>query len=222
MTIPVSIEQARAWYSPDDPVHGFDHVLRVYYMAEDLARKEDADIEMVRAAVLLHDVQVEAGERQAHHEAAAAFAARVLQAQGWPQKRIAAVQHCIRAHRFRQPSESPQTIEAKVVFDADKLDAIGAVGAARAIAYSLAAGGPIFAPPSERFMQTGETEAGEPYSAYHEYLFKLRKIQDRIFTPSAAAIAAERSRLMAAFFDNLAREMSLPAAETQTGAENAG
>jgi HD superfamily phosphodiesterase len=51
-----TLEQARTWY-PYDPVHGFDHVLRVYRLAEELARKEGADIEIVRAAVLFHDVE---------------------------------------------------------------------------------------------------------------------------------------------------------------------
>ena len=50
-----TIEQARGWYSADDPVHGFDHVLRVYFMAERLAQAEGADLEIVRAAALLHD-----------------------------------------------------------------------------------------------------------------------------------------------------------------------
>ena len=105
----------------------------------------------------------------------AALAAEVLAREGWPLERIEAVMHCIRAHRFRG-AERPASLEAQVLFDADKLDVMGAFGAARTIGYAVQAGQPIFAVPSEQFLQTGETEPGEPHSAYHEYLFKLRQV----------------------------------------------
>ena len=52
-----TIEQARAWYTDSDPVHDFDHVLRVYRLAERLAEAEGADLTIVRAAALLHDAE---------------------------------------------------------------------------------------------------------------------------------------------------------------------
>jgi len=116
------------------------------------------------------------------------------------------VQHCIRSHRFRDHSEPPQTIEAQVLFDADKLDAIGALGVARAIAYAACAGQPAYAPPSPHFLNTGQTEPGEPHSAYHEYLFKLARIRERLQTASGRALAAERHATMAQFFERLAQE----------------
>jgi len=71
------------------------------------------------------------------------------------------VQHCIRAHRFRDDSEPPQTLEAKILFDADKLDVLGAIGAARTIAYAVLDGQPVYAEPSLRFRSTFQKEAGE-------------------------------------------------------------
>ena len=50
-----TLEQARQWYPEQDPVHGWDHILRVYHMAERLALAEGADLEIVHAAALLHD-----------------------------------------------------------------------------------------------------------------------------------------------------------------------
>lgn len=208
-----TIDQARHWYPSDDPVHGFDHVLRVHSMAERLALAEGADVEIVRAAALLHD----AGDgsvggvnndepRQGHHHRSAEFAAQTLSAEGWGETRISAVQHCIRAHRFRDPSEPPRTLEAQVLFDADKLDAIGAIGVARAVAYAVRAGQPVFALPSEHFLLTGETMPGEPHSAYHEYRFKLARLKDVLFTPTARAIAEQRHQQMAEFFERLADE----------------
>src|SRR3972149_623224 len=85
-------------------------------------------------------------------------------------------QHCIRSHRFRG-DEHPHSLEAKVLFDADKLDVIGAFGVARSIAYDVVMGWPIFAEPSQRFRQSGEKEPGESHSSYHEFIFKLGKIK---------------------------------------------
>ena len=205
------IETARSWYPEVDPVHGFDHILRVYHMAEKLTITEGADLEIVRAAALLHDAQgsqTEGGEegRQDHHHTSSQFAAQVLQAEGWSPDRIEAVQHCIRAHRFRDNTESPQTIEAKIIFDADKLDVIGAIGVARTIAFDVVVNQPIYVEPSSRFIETGEKESGEPHSSYHEYLFKLSKIKDLLFTASARELAEDRHRFMAEYFSRLGAE----------------
>jgi uncharacterized protein len=206
-----TIDQARHWYPDLDPVHGFDHVLRVYRMAERLAQAEGADLEIVLAAVLLHDAEGSAttgGEigRSNHHHASSEFARQMLEAENWLPDRIAAVQHCIRAHRFRDNSEPPQTLEAKILFDADKLDVIGAIGVVRTIAFDVVVGQPVYFEPSQHFLASGEKEPGEPHSSYHEYLFKLSRIKDRLFTPAARAIAEERHRFMAEFFTRLAAE----------------
>ena len=201
-----TLQQAQAWYPGDDPVHGFDHIVRVLCLAERLAASEGADLEIVRAAVLLHDAQESPTRRADHHLASAEFAHRILQAEDWPEERIRAVQHCIRAHRFRDDREQPQTMEAKVLFDADKLDAIGAMGVARAIAYAIKAGMPFYAPASQRFQDTGVLETDEPHSAYHEYLFKLEKIRARIYTTSGRVLAVGRHVFMQSFFEQMQAE----------------
>ena len=205
-----TIEQARAWYPGNDPTHNFDHIRRVYQLVERLALAESADLEIVSAAALLHDAQGAAPQgvetRANHHQASADYAHEVLQAEGWSEERIMAVQHCIRAHRFRLPVEQPQTLEAKILFDADKLDAIGAIGVGRAIGYAVRRAQPVYALPSEKFMQTGQTEPGEPHSAYHEYVFKLIHLKERLYTPTGRGIAEERHRFMTEFFERLAAE----------------
>ena len=206
----LSIEQARTWYSDADPIHDFEHVMRVYRMAERLGRGEGADLEIVHAAALLHDAEGSApggAERASHHHRSAEFAAEVLRTEGWPEERIAAVQHCIRAHRFRGDGESPHSIEAMVIFDADKLDVLGAIGVARVVGYAAINGMPAYAPPSARFLASGEKEPGEPHSAYHEFLFKLIKVKDRMFTAAAREIATERERYLSEFFARIQREM---------------
>jgi uncharacterized protein len=205
-----TITQARSWYASADAVHDFEHVLRVYRTAERLGQQEGADLEILRAAALLHDAADAApgtdSKRAEHQHASAEFAAKVLKEEGWPAERIAAVAHCIRAHRYRDDSEPPESLEAKILFDADKLDVLGAIGAARVIAYAALVGSPFYFPPSQQFLQSGQEQPGEPHSAYHEHLFKLRKVGERMFTPSAKALAAERLAYLDAFFERLMAE----------------
>lgn len=206
-----SLDDARAWYPANDPVHGFDHVLRVYRMAERLAQAEGADLEIVRAAALLHDARGSATEggdagREDHHQASADFARQVLLAESWEEDRIAAVQHCILAHRFRDDTR-PETLEARIIFDADKLDVIGAIGVVRTVAFDVVVGQPVYARPSDLFLETGQKEPGEPHSSVHEYLFKLSKIKDQLHTPAARHIADQRHQFMQAFFERLDAEM---------------
>ena len=206
----ISTQEARSWYD-DDPVHGFGHVLRVLRLATFIAAETGADTDIVRAAALLHDARGatdsrESNPRVKHHLASAAFARHVLTSKGWPEEKIAAVEEAIRAHRFRSEG-APRSLEAQVLFDADKLDAIGAVGVARAIAYAVEHHSPVYAPPSPQFLTEGQLLEGEPHSAYHEYVFKLRHLQARMHTSPGRTLAARRAAVMQAYFAALADEM---------------
>jgi len=205
----LTLQDARAWYPEHDDVHGFGHIERVYRLCQKIGQAEGADMEILLTAALLHDAQgSHPGEnsRDDHHLRSADFAGEVLSGMGWPTEKIALVQHCIRAHRYRK-EDIPESLEAKLLFDADKLDVIGAVGVVRALAYAFQAGTPAFARPSGQFLEQGKTQAGEPHSAYHEYLFKLKNISAGLITPAARAIAAERQAFLNRFFDQLAQEM---------------
>ncbi len=206
----LTLEQAKQWYVNTDAVHDFSHIERVYRMAEHLARAEGADLEIVRAAALLHDADGTtpgSSVRKEHHLRSAELAEKILAEEGWPADRINAVMHCIRAHRYRDDREPPETIEAKCIFDADKLDVLGAIGAVRVVVYAALAGTPFYSEPSQQFLQTGEEIPGELHSAYHEYLFKLRNIEKRLFTSTARQLARERSRYLDNFFVQLIAEI---------------
>lgn len=207
----ITVDEAKSWYEGADEVHSFEHVLRVKAMAERIGRVEGADLEIIEAAAYLHDSRgaspAEGGkERKEHHIASAEFAGEILASKGWSQERIEAVQHCIRAHRFRHNGERPESLEAQCLFDADKLDVLGAVGVARTIAYAVLAGQPVYAQPSQHFLETREKEPGEPHSSYHEYLFKLRKVKDQLFTKTGRAIAQERHLFLERFYEQLIAE----------------
>jgi uncharacterized protein len=211
-----TLDQAREYYLSADPVHDFQHIQRVLALAERVGREEGADLEVLRAAALLHDAAgaqpaaegqgAAGGGRATHHEASAEFARAVLAGEGWPEERIEAVLHCIRAHRFRG-TETPRSLEAKILFDCDKLDVLGAIGVARAMAYAALAGQPLTGEPSDRFKATGQKEPGEPHTPYHEFLFKLSRVKDRMHTATARKIAEERHRYLQEYFERLAREV---------------
>jgi uncharacterized protein len=204
----ITIEQAQAFYKDADPIHGFDHVLRVLALAERLAEMEGADLEVVRTAALLHDIArsedsdliLEANSETDHAVLAARQARRILA--GEDPEFIEAVAHAIEAHRFRNAIE-PQTLEAKVLFDADKLDAIGAVGVARAFAYGAILNLPLWGEVSEGYRPGG----AEPHSPHHEFHIKLKTIKDRLYTASGRRLAESRHQFMVAFFDEMAAEV---------------
>jgi len=207
----INLEEAKKWYQNADAVHDFAHIERVYRMSERLARAEGADLEIVHAAALLHDADGTtpgSAARLEHHLRSAVLAGEVLKKEGWSEDRIAAVQHCIRAHRYRDDREPPATIEAKCIFDADKLDVLGAIGAVRVSLYAALAGMPLYAEPSAQFLETGKEMTGEVHSAYHEYLFKLRNVEKRLYTATARQLARQRSEYLKEFFIQLMAEIN--------------
>lgn len=198
----ITIEQARTLYDGADSAHAFDHVLRVLALAEHIGREEGADLEIVRTATLLHDI---ARTEPEHHLRGAERARALLN--GQPPERVDAVCHAIAAHRFRQ-GPPPATLEAQCLFDADKLDAIGAIGVARAVAYSAAHGHRLWSQPLAEIDAAAAPPAGIDYSPTHEFVYKLARLQDLLTTASARRIAASRHQVMAEFFQRLDEEVS--------------
>jgi uncharacterized protein len=200
----ITIEEARQHYAGADAIHDFDHVLRVLALAERLAQAEGADLEIVRTAALLHDVARGPREHSAadHAQAGAEYARRLLT--GHPAERVEAVVHAIAAHRFRSGPD-PQTLEAKVLHDADKLDAIGAIGVARAFAFGGHEGQRLWARVVPGYQESPET--CHEHTPVHEYHVKLVRIRDRLLTESARHLAEERHAFMVAFFERLEREV---------------
>lgn len=199
----IGIEEARQYYNDADAAHDFDHVLRVLTLAERIGQAEGVAMEIVRTATLLHDMARAEEERTgACHAKAGAGRARQILA-GHPADKVEAVAQAIASHRFRD-EVVPQTLEAKVLYDADKLDAIGAIGIARAYALAGKRGQHLWA----------ETPAGSPsesqspyYTPVHEFIFKLSQLKEALFTATARQIAEERHRYMVEFFARLEEEV---------------
>ncbi len=204
----MTVDEARTYYAGAESAHDFDHVLRVLALAERLARAEGADMEIVRAAALLHDIaraEEDAAGHGDHAQLAAERACTILLARGVASARADAVAHAIAAHRFRG-STLPQTLEAQVLFDADKLDSIGAIGIARAYAVSGALNQRLWSEVAADAVATRDQHNAN-HTAAAEFAVKLSQVRERMHTPTARKIAEERHVYMADFFARLEREV---------------
>ena len=191
----ITIEQARTYYH-NDAAHDFDHVLRVLANAMQIAAHETADRDILRAAVLLHDIARADQERTGiDHAAEGARRAKAI-LQHAPPAFTEAVCHAIAAHRFRVDNP-PQTLEAKILYDADKLDSMGAVGVARVFAYAGAHGTRLWANHDE----------GD-HTPLQEFEKKLVKLQAQLLTPTARQMAQERHSYMVQFFARMGAEIN--------------
>ena len=205
----ISVEDAKKYYSDSDTAHDFNHVLRVTVMAEHLARVEGADMEVVHAAALLHDISRAEEDHSGqgdHAEMAAERARKILIERGVRTERADAVAHAIAAHRYRG-SIQPRTLEAKILFDADKLDSIGAVGIARAYAMAGSLNQQLWSEPREDGIATRDQHGDSKHTPVAEFMVKLRHVHSRVHTATARKIAQERHDYMSQFFERLGCEM---------------
>lgn len=202
----VSIEEAKAYYRGAGPAHDFEHVLRVLALAEKIGAAEGADMEVLRTAALLHDTARGQEEQGIEHARASAELAKgILGDKGWKRERIERVAQAILSHRFRG-GPAPATLEAKILYDADKLDAMGAIGIARAYAVAGQRGQRLWAAPEGVALDLGQNNPNE-HTPLHEYRMKLSKLIETLHTPTAKEIAVPRHRFMADFFHRLEEEM---------------
>lgn len=194
-------EDAKYIIEEGDGCHDWDHTLRVYNLAMHIGRIENADLEILGMAAILHDIgrpeEMRQGHNVCHAEIGAVMAEAILIGYGLPEEKIEAVKHCVLSHRFSKGHE-PQTKEAKILYDADKIDNIGAIGILRAANYS----GTYNARTHNPEVKTENVVAhSREDSAYQHYHIKLKKIKGKLFTDEAKRIAEKRDKYMKEFFD---------------------
>lgn len=197
---------SRACFSSARGSHGWDHTERVYRLCMKIAEAEKGDKELLAMAAWLHDVgrtyQDESRGSLCHAEKGAEIAETVLQGYPLSREKKNNVLHCIRSHRYRGTCK-PETLEAKILFDADKLDAIGAVGIGRAFLFAGEVGARLHNP----HLLPEDTA---PYSiedtAFREFTVKLSRIKDRMMTKEGKRIAADRHAFMESFFQRFQEE----------------
>lgn len=129
-----------------------------------------------------------------------------LKSLGWEDSLCIKVKECITTHRFRN-NNRPNSIEAKILFDSDKLDVTGALGIARSLIYKGYVNEPLYVL-NNGVINMGE-KAEDPESFLKEYHFKLTKIYDGFYTKEALLIARERKTHMNSFVKELLDEISV-------------
>jgi uncharacterized protein len=197
---------ARKYFKNSQVSHRWDHTLRVYRLCERIGRKEGADMTVLLAAAYLHDIgrarQDTSNGAICHAQEGARIAYSFIYELPLSPKQKDNILHCIKTHRFRG-NQKPETDEARMLFDADKLDAIGAIGIARAYLFAGEIGARLHTPDVN-------FDESRPYSendtGYREYRVKLRKIRDRMLTIEGRRLADTRHAFMEDFFKRFIKE----------------
>ncbi|MCL7486769.1 MAG: HD domain-containing protein [Desulfobulbaceae bacterium] len=187
--------------------HGPDHSERVYFTALSLGRELNARLDILAAAALLHDIgrrhETESRGAVCHARKSAEMAGPILEQLDFAPADIESIQQCIRSHRFRG-RERPTSLEARILFDADKLDSIGAVGIGRAFLFA----GQIGAKLHDAEIDHRKTLAySNEDTAYREFQVKMSQVRDQMLTAAGQQLARKRHRFMEIFFDELNREI---------------
>lgn len=197
---------ARSHFENAKYSHDWEHTERVYRLCMHIGTVEGADLEVLAIAAYLHDIgrtfQDMAKGGLCHAEKGSDMARELLSRYAMQTDKLENIIHCILTHRYRN-SHIPETLEARVLFDADKLDAIGAVGIARAYLFAGEVGAVLHKPDAV-------PEHSRPYSrddtGYREYRVKLSRIKDRMLTSEGRHMALERHAFMEEFFERFLKE----------------
>ena len=193
----------------EDSAHDKEHIYRVLHNALCIAQTETGvDFDVLIAACLLHDVGRKdqfADPSVCHAEVGSQKAYDFLLAHGFSLPFAEQVRHCILTHRFRK-NRQPQTLEAKILFDADKLDVTGAMGIARTLMYKGNGAEPIYTRlPDGRICDGTQNEES---SFFREYRIKLEKLYERFYTHAGSQMARSRQAIAVSFYEQLYREAS--------------
>jgi uncharacterized protein len=169
--------------------HAYDHVKRVYNIAVRLGQESQADMRVLGAAALLHDVgrAYEKEKRVSHSILSGEMSVDILREVGYTEEEVEKVKNAIRTHRFSE-GLTPTSLEGEILSDADKLDAIGAIGITRAIAQATSRGDGI-----EAFLEHADE--------------KLLKLHEMMHTAEAKKLAKTRHAVLSAFVAELRAEL---------------
>lgn len=194
---------AEGVFAGDSGGHDIYHTLRVHSVARRICAEEGGNERIVRLAALLHDVD----DPKLFGNAGYANAMRFMESEGIPAEEREKIIRIISQISFKGSGSSvPDTLEGKIVQDADRMDAIGAIGIARAFAYGGSKGRPMHIPsekPRESMTEEEYRSEGTTLNHFHEKLLKLKGLMN---TESARKMAERRHIYMEEFLDEFLRE----------------
>lgn len=206
-----------------DSAHDKEHVYRVLYTALEIAAAEkhntesnengingtgeQPDMDILITACLLHDIgRKEQFENPAlcHARVGAKKAYAFLMENGFEADFAEKVRDCVETHRYRK-SNPPKSIEAKILFDADKLDVTGAIGIARTLVYKGRMEEALYSLDENGQVSNGEGDTIPSF--FQEYKYKLENIYDHFYTAKGEELAGERQMAAVAFYESMLQEV---------------
>ncbi len=193
----------------EDTAHDKEHIYRVLYNGLEIAKTEkNVNYDVLIAACLLHDIgRKEQFENPAlcHAAVGSEKAYKFLLKHGFDMRYAEHVKQCIQTHRYRKNNQ-PQSLEAKILFDADKLDVSGAIGIARSLLYKGIVSEPLYSVLPNGLVSTGEND--DTPSFFQEYKYKLENLYSKFYTKKAAAMGKERQHIAVEFYNRLYEEVN--------------
>ena len=193
-----------------DSAHDKHHVYRVLNSALDIASQiSEVNFDVLISACLLHDIGRETqftNLELCHAQIGGDMAYDFLLTKNWSAQKASHVKECISTHRYRKDN-FPDSIEAKILFDADKLDASGAIGIARTLIYGGQVSEPLYIlDEDDKIVVDGG--GAEISSFFQEYNYKLRRLYNAFYTDRAKEIATVRQKTAINFYDGLFAEVT--------------
>jgi len=188
-----------------DAAHDPEHIFRVLYLAVNIASKmtENINFDILIASCLLHDIGREKqykNQNICHAEIGGTMAKDFLLKNGWSEKDSDHVKNCISTHRFRG-NNIPETLEAKILFDSDKLDAVGCLGISRTLMYEGIVGNNLYEIKDDKICP-GENK-NDKETFLKEYNIKLKNLYDNFYTKEAIEMAKNQKESAQLFYNNL-------------------
>lgn len=198
----------------EDVAHDYDHLSRVMALAEKIQSTEGGNLPTIWAAVALHDIGQERERRFGgdHALIGATLAEELLTDSLFPQHYIPAVQQAIREHRMTG-GIIPQTLEGRILYDADKLDILGAIGIGRLYCITGRYNQKVYAPIPDDIVEPIDPHMirilrrRPDYSPYIEFQLLFGNLPERMTTNTGREMAQERFAYMQGFFSRLRREI---------------
>jgi uncharacterized protein len=190
-----------------DPAHDFYHIMRVYKNAETIGRHERTNMDVLLPAVLLHDLVMHpkgSAKSSKSSDESADLAEDILQSYGYPQDEINQIGYCIRMHSYSKKFV-PASFEGKILQDADRLDALGAIGIARTFSVGGSENRKLYNA-NDPFYRTTRDLDDKQWTLDH-FQTKLLKLENSMHTKTGKKMAQERTRFMLLFIRQLQKEI---------------
>ena len=198
----------------EDAAHDYDHLVRVMALAETIQAREGGDLPTIWAAVALHDIGQTRERRHSgdHALIGAELAEELLTGTQFPEDRIPAVQQAIRDHRMTGAA-IPQSVEGRILYDADKIDCLGAIGIGRLYCITGHYNQKIYSPVPPEIVEPVDPllvrslRRRPDYSPSIEFQLLFSDMPARMTTDTGRALAQERYTYMKEFFLRLRKEV---------------